>query len=98
MRAASSSSRVVAYWNAAVPSRSMSLADVRYSERSIGKRVCSQIKRRQRRLYVALPPCMSSENLRCVQRGARLVDQGGKRRGIVHGEIGENLPIHLDAG
>ena len=27
---------------------------------------------------------MTSETLRCVQRGARLVGEGGKRRGIVH--------------
>src|SRR5512146_2062762 len=41
---------------------------------------------------------MSSENLRCVQRGARLVSERRKRGGIVHGEVGENLPVDLDSG
>src|SRR5437879_4577866 len=49
------------------------------------------------RLNVALPPCMSSENLRCVQRGARLVDERRKRLGIVDREIREDLPVHFDA-
>src|SRR5215468_3634639 len=47
---------------------------------------------------VALPPCMSSENLRCVQRGARFVGERCKRRGIVHREVGQNLSIDFDAG
>src|SRR2546430_2762915 len=38
---------------------------------------------------------MSSEYLRCVQRGARLFDERGKRRGIVDREIGEDLSVHF---
>src|SRR5690349_8457750 len=55
-------------------------------------------KRRQRDRIVALPPPMTSENLRCVQRGARLVGERRKRGGIVNGEIGEDLPVHFDPG
>src|ERR1044071_8381151 len=50
------------------------------------------------RLSVALPPFLTSENLRCVQRGARLLGERRKRRRIVHREIGENLSIDFDAG
>src|ERR1051325_8833153 len=49
-------------------------------------------------MRLALPPNPRSETLRCVQRGARLVRQGAERRWIVHGEIGEDLPVDLDAG
>src|SRR5262245_21505092 len=41
-----------------------------------------------------LPP----PRLRCAQRGARLVDERRKRRGIVDREVGENLSIDFDAG
>src|SRR5688572_30628265 len=36
--------------------------------------------------------------LGCVQRGPRLVGEGAKRLRIAHGEVGQNLPINLDAG
>src|SRR2546423_775201 len=48
------------------------------------------------RRSVALPPRMRSGNLRRVSRGARLVDEVGKRRRIVHREISENFSVHLD--
>src|SRR5262245_52856132 len=39
-----------------------------------------------------------SENLRCVQCGARLVSERRKRGGIVDRKIGEDLSVHFDAG
>src|SRR5581483_8450438 len=89
---------------AAVPSRSIASASARYCCRSM--MIAGEFGGRRRpkkrtaavRLDVALPPCMTSENLRCVQRGARLVDERRKRRGIVDREIGEDLPVHFDAG
>ena len=32
------------------------------------------------------------------ERGLRLIDDGAKRIGLVHGEIGEHLAVHLDTG
>src|SRR3954468_1893998 len=40
---------------------------------------------------------MTSEKLRCVQRGARLFDERRKRGGIVDRQIREDLPVHFDA-
>src|SRR4051812_28664243 len=41
---------------------------------------------------------MTSEDLRCVQRGARLVCERRKRRRIVDRQIREDLSVHFDAG
>src|SRR4051812_14822424 len=110
MRAASSASASAAAFSAAVPSRSIVSASLKYSFRVIvpithvgryetaAERLLSRCRRSSFNVYRGLlfPLPASPFRLRCAQRGARPVDERRKRGGIVDCEFGENLPIHFD--
>src|SRR4051794_31935572 len=46
----------------------------------------------------AAAECLRENYLRSVQGGARLLGERTKRLRIANGDVGEDLPIHFDAG
>src|SRR5262245_24012898 len=111
MRAASSSSGVLARAKASVPclaswlASAMNSSGVRLSGNIIVVIARAREKKRRQCFKVAPPPQVQRKELSyCFRspasrlRGARLVGERAKRRGIVDREVGENLSVHFDAG